>query len=410
MYAAPDDENGFGLHFGAPTVMIRPCADIRRDGRRASRALSALHEESFAAQEIAIIGQETDDFNMTPLGVRLGPQDMYPPVTLRSPNSPDGYSYPEYQDQEGNIYSQMVPLNRGTNHEVSEAQMQRIALNRSSSGRNSKDFSMYATGFGINYQSLNPSPQYTRMPLHRNNMPEMRMSSLERRQSSGRTITPPVVPCEPIYAVRIAPQGQTEPIYAQRMAQQGPPEPNQLQIIASHGPADSVYTTKIGPPEPMYAQRIGPHGTLVSGFRISQQNLQNIPSSTNSVDNNPEQSDMLKAASVQNLNTRLSSASQNSQVTVVDQGPRETQNEQRNTVSPSSVDNQRNIADAQSSRIQTNSIGDGPKESDASSVVRFALNSKYCVSNVISVLISTKKYSDYFTLVYFADSSYFFLN
>lgn len=376
MYAAPDDENGFGLHFGAPTVMIRPCADIRRDGRRASRALSALHEESLAAQEIAIIGQETDDFNMTPLGVRLGPQDMYPPVTLRSTNSPDNYAYPEYQDQEGNIYSQMVPLNRGTNHEVSEAQMQRIALNRSSSGRNSKDFSMYATGFGINYQSLNPSPQYARMPLHRNNMPEMRMSSLERRRSSGRTITPPVVPGEPIYAVRMAPQGPTEPIYAQRMTPQGPTEPIQSQRIGSHGPVESIYTTKIGPPEPMYAQRIGPQGTLCSGFRISQQNLQNIPASSNSIDNNPVQSDTLKPASAHNLNSRLSSASQNSQVIVVDQGARDTQNEQRNIVHPSSLDNQTKIAAAQSSGIKTNSIGDGPKESDASSVVRFALNSE----------------------------------
>lgn len=384
MYAAPDDENGFGLHFGAPTVMIRPCADIRRDGRRASRALSALHEESLAAQEIAIIGQETDDFNMTPLGVRLGPQDMYPPVTLRSTNSPDS-AYPEYQDQEGNIYSQMVPLNRGTNHEVSEAQMQRIALNRSSSGRNSKDFSMYATGFGINYQSLNPSPQYTRMPLHRNNMPEMRMSSLERRRSSGRTITPPVLPGEPIYAVRMAPQGQTEPIYAQRMIPQAPTEPNQSQGIGSHGPAESIYTTKVGPPEPMYAQRIGPQGILCSGFRISQHNLQNTPSSINSVDNNSTHSDKLKPASTLSLNSRLSSASQNSQVTVVDQGARETQNEQRNIVPLSSLDSQRNIADAQSSEIKINPIGDSPKESDASSVIRFALNSEYRVSNTTSV-------------------------
>lgn len=74
MYAAPEDESTFGTHFGSPNIMIRPCANIKRDPRRASRALSSL---AVLEDEANQRGSEIEMMPLNQQGRLSAPHELY---------------------------------------------------------------------------------------------------------------------------------------------------------------------------------------------------------------------------------------------------------------------------------------------------------------------------------------------
>ncbi|XP_077297033.1 motor axon guidance molcule sidestep [Arctopsyche grandis] len=172
MYSAPEDENGFA-HFGTPNVMIRPCADIRRDSRRASRALSSL----IASQEDPLVMQampvqdETDNDSASPNAELINPQlsrmgsiDIQDPELDRRrvqfvPYSVDSGAYPEEV-----IYQ--APNIVGY-HPMTHHQLQRIASLRQSldvQPRGSRDFGVASSDAGS--ESSNLGSRNSVMPMY----------------------------------------------------------------------------------------------------------------------------------------------------------------------------------------------------------------------------------------------------
>lgn len=172
MYSAPEDENGFA-HFGTPNVMIRPCADIRRDSRRASRALSSLiasQEDPLVLQAMPV-QEETDNDSASPNAELINPQlsrmgsiDIQDPELDRRrvqfvPYNVDPGAYPEDV-----IYQ--APNIVGY-HPMTHHQLQRIASFRQSldvQPRGSRDFGIASSDAGS--ESSNLGSRNSVMPIY----------------------------------------------------------------------------------------------------------------------------------------------------------------------------------------------------------------------------------------------------
>lgn len=168
MYSAPEDENGFGSHFGTPNVMIRPCADIRRDSRRASRALSSLiasQEEPLVLQSLPVQEEPENDM-ASPNPDMINPQfigsaDIHDPEANRR-----HVQYMPYKlNGEEAIYQ--APSLIGYNP-MSHQQLQRIASFRQSmdmaSARGSRDLG--APGSDAGSECSNLGSRTSMMPVY----------------------------------------------------------------------------------------------------------------------------------------------------------------------------------------------------------------------------------------------------
>lgn len=168
MYSAPEDENGFGPHFGTPNIMIRPCADIRRDSRRASRALSSLiasQEEPLVLQSLPVQEEQENDM-ATPNPNMINPQyigssDIHDPEINRR-----NVQYMPYKlSGEEAIYQ--APSLVGY-HPMSQQQLHRIASFRQSmdmhSPRGSRDLGAPSSDGGSECSNL--GSRTSMMPIY----------------------------------------------------------------------------------------------------------------------------------------------------------------------------------------------------------------------------------------------------